>query len=101
MKLRDMLMLYNFRYYREDLYKDWESKAYDTQVIRIYLKDDITRNNKYIEFGVYDFSEDDYKLDIIENSLNEKILDTKVSCIYYDDQIEIFCIMLEPLDDES
>lgn len=92
MTLKEFLDLYNFRNYRSEIETD--SKKYDTTTIRIYLGESI-HNNDYIEFGIYDYSEDEFKEKLYTQFLNKDILKRKVVSIYYDDEIGIFCVELE------
>ncbi len=92
MTLKQLIDLYNFRNYRSEIETD--SKRYDTTTIRIYLGDSIHHNN-YVEFGIYDYSEDEYKEKLYTQFLNKDILKRKVFSIYYDDEINIFCVCLE------
>ena len=90
MKLLDVLMKYNFRYYRTDIPSGYEYKCEDTRIIRIYLDE-----NNYIEFGICDYYSDDNKKKTIENFINKDILQKEVSNFYQDYELETFCIVLE------
>ena len=92
MTLKQLIDLYNFRDYRTEI--ETENLRYDTSIIRIYLGETIHKDN-YIEFGIYDYSEDEYKEKLYTQFLNKDILKRKVVSIYYDDEIGIFCVELE------
>ena len=75
---------FNFRYcagYSNEFKKD----IWDTQIIRIHLPYDYDeyKDNEWFEFGVYDFSETEYKWDICKKVFNEEILKSYVSSIGY------------------
>ena len=91
MILKEILDLYNFRYYRSEL--QIESKKYDTNIVRIYLNDGSCSDYRYIEFGVYDFGNEDKEY-LYKKFINEKILKSKVNEIYFDDELNVFCIWL-------
>lgn len=95
MTLKQLLDLYNFRNYREDL--KFDRNKYDTVNIRIYLNDSIS-NNDYVEFGVYDYSEDEYKEDLYKKFIRKEILETKIQGIYFDYDLETFCVALEKVE---
>lgn len=90
--LNDILKLYNFRNYRSDL--EFESKRYDTYNIRIYLTDDIDSDCRYVEFGVYDYAEDDYKEKLYKSFIDEKTLKREVTGMCFDYMLETFCVWL-------
>lgn len=95
--LKDLLDLYNFRNYRSEI--EIESLRYDTSIIRIYLDEKIS-SHKYIEFGIYDFSEEEYKEEIYNEFINENTLKRKITSLYYDDNLSIFCIVLGDKENE-
>lgn len=95
--LKDLIDLYNFRNYRNDL--DLESLKYDTHTIRIYLGNSISSHN-YVEFGVYDFGEEEYKEDLYKEFLNEEVLKRKVESMYQDYELNIFCVLLGDKENE-
>ena len=71
--LRQLLNTYNFRLYNDS--QILESDKYDTQIIRIYPKED-NYSIFWFEFGLYSFGG---KLsDIYENILNKDILELNV-----------------------
>ena len=90
--LADFLDLYNFRNYRDEL--KFDSNKYDTYNIRIYLCDSIN-SSRYVEFGIYDYSEDEYKKEIYEEFINKEILKREVSNMSFDYDLETFCIWLK------
>lgn len=91
MKLRELIDLYNFRQYRDEI--KLESLKYDTNIVRIYFDENIGTNH-YVEFGIYDFGEDEYKQEIYETFINKKMLERKVESIYFDYDLNTFCIHL-------
>lgn len=92
MTLKKLLDLYNFRNYRTDV--EIDSKKYDTQTIRIYLDSEYAKSDRYVEFGVYDFSEDEYKEGIYTEFISAEALKREVEGIWYDEEIGIFCVWL-------
>ena len=95
LKLKDFLNLYNFRRYREDVP---EYKRNDTDIIRIYLDTNIGKN-RFIEFGIYDFSEDEYKENIYNSFLKDDILDTNIESINFDYDLNVLMIWLGDSDE--
>ena len=91
--LERFLDLYNFRNYRDDV--DSESKRLDTNTVRIYLSDEIGNSTKWVEFGIYDYSEDEYKQDIYKNFINKDTLKKEIVDMYFDYDLNTFCIMLK------
>ena len=90
MKLLDVLMKYNFRYYRTDIPSEFEYKREDTHIVRIYLD-----NDNYIEFGICDYYSDDNKKKTIEKFINEDVLQREVEHFYHDYELDTFCIILK------
>ena len=89
MTLYDFLMIYNFR----DGSKDTSKLDDNTQIIRIYPDDSKLISQDWIEFGVYDFSEDEIKAKTINIFLNSKILKKEVTSfrLNYDvDVVEVY-----------
>ena len=88
------MLTYNFRYYREDCKED--THRMNTSCIRIEYPIGSTypKGHEWIEFGMYDYGGNDYKLEQLKNVFNEKILDLYVSDFYYDDDLEIFVVRL-------
>lgn len=91
MKLREFIDIYNFRNYRDELKS--ENNKYDTEIIRVYF-DTFIGTNHYIEFGIYDFSEDTYKQGIYEKFIDKKMLERKIESMYFDYDLNTFCIHL-------
>ena len=93
LKLKDFLDLYNFREYRTDIPVEIDYKRNDTDIIRIYLDTSIS-TNRYIEFGIYDWSEDEYKESIYNSFLNKDILDANIESINFDYDLDVLMIWL-------
>ncbi|MBQ1496112.1 MAG: hypothetical protein IIZ40_02000 [Bacilli bacterium] len=91
--LERFLDLYNFRNYRDDVKN--ESKRLDTNIIRIYLSDEIGNSTKWVEFGIYDYSEDEYKQDIYKEFINKDTLKKEIVDMYFDYDLNTFCITLK------
>ncbi len=81
--LRSFLDLYNFR--------EMVESREDTQIIRIYSE----FPSKYIELGVNEWGYGVAKMEIIESTINKKMLDRIVRSFNYDNDRDIFCVMLE------
>lgn len=96
--LKQFLDLYNFRNYRPEL--DLESNKYDTAIIRIYLTTDIGSSSRYVEFGIYDYSENEYKEEIYREFINRELLERKVAGMCFDEDLGTFCITLQGENDE-
>jgi len=92
MTLKEFLDLYNFRDYRAEI--ETENKRYDTSIVRIYLTNDMS-NHDYIEFGIYDYSENEYKEFLYEKFIRKELLKTTVKGMYFDYDLNTFCIYLE------
>lgn len=88
--LRDLIELYNFREYGGDIS---EYKKCDTKIIRIYLGCSV--DNRYVEFGIYDFGPDYEKKYLCENFIRPDVLDREISYLEYDHELNVFCIHLE------
>ena len=82
MKFKEFIKTYNFRYVN-DL---GERSNLDTQTIRIYPAE--YERNKWFEFGVYDFSEEEYKMEICESVLNKEIMESYVEIISMNPDLE-------------
>lgn len=95
--LKQFLDLYNFRNYRPDL--DLDSNKYDTAIIRIYLTTDIGSSSRYVEFGIYDYSEDAYKEEIYREFINKETLEREIATMCFDEDLGTFCITLQGSDD--
>lgn len=91
MKLKEFLDIYNFRDFRPDVKS--ENGKFDTVVIRVYLNNELS-NHDYVEFGVYDFCENEYKQKLYEKFINKEILNSKVSSMYFDYDLNTFCVCL-------
>ena len=92
MKLKEFIDTYNFRNYRTDIQSGNDNDKYDTIVVRIYLSTD---ENKYIEFGIYDFSGNKYKKKIYEEFIDKKLLERKIASFSFDYNLNTFCVWLE------
>lgn len=86
LSLSQFLELYNFRHMREN--------KEDTQIIRIYTE----FPQKYVEFGVNEWSYGETKTEIIETVLNKKILERTVRSFNYDTERDIFAVFLEEIE---
>ena len=84
MKFKEFIKTYNFRYVN-DL---GERYNLDTQTIRIYPPSKDYERNKWFEFGVYDFSEEEYKIDICESVLSKEIMESYVESISMNPDLE-------------
>lgn len=96
--LKQFLDIYNFRNYRDNL--KFDNNKYDTNIIRIYLTDDIGGSSRYIEFGIYDYSEEEYKEDIYREFINKKILEKEIVGMSFDYDLETFCVTLKGEENE-
>lgn len=84
MKFKEFIKTYNFRYVN-DL---GERYNLDTQTIRIYPDNDDIGRNYWFEFGVYDFGEEEYKMDICESVLSKEIMESYVEIISMNPDLE-------------
>lgn len=78
------LQTYNFRYVSEN-----SKEEFNSQIVRIYPPTDQMERHRWFELGIYDFGEDEYKLDIAKQCLSKEILNSYV---------EFFCLT-EDLDE--
>lgn len=64
---------------------EFKRDIHDTRIIRIYLPQeyDEYKEDMWFEFGVYDFSETEYKWDICKKIFSEEILKSYVYSIQY------------------
>lgn len=76
---------YNFRYIN-DIQNDRYN--FDTTIIRIYPDKEGAGRDYWFEFGVYDFSETKYKMDICEKVLTKEIMDSYVQTISCNPELE-------------
>lgn len=86
MKLEQLLELYNFRLYRDDLQKNKEN----TDVIRIYLNYDT-----WFEFGIDDWGINEFKKSNINKILIKDILNRKVESFNVDSDSNTLFVYLE------
>ena len=91
---KQFMLTYNFRYYREDCKED--AHRMNTSCIRIEYPtgNDVYKSHEWLEFGMYDYGGNSYKLQQLKSVFNEKILNSYVSDFYYDDDLEIFVVRL-------
>ena len=92
MKLIDLLSVYNFRLYRDDLKTNYAKENSSTIRIVFYENDSFNRN--WFEFGVNDWCEREEVIKTIKKVLNKEMLDRKVDSIQVDD-LEILEITLK------
>lgn len=79
-RFKDFLETYNFRYLND--LKDINGDAsYDTQIIRVYPPSDSFNRHDWFEFGVYDYSETEWKIGICEKVLTKEILNSYVESV--------------------
>lgn len=91
MKLEELLELYNFRLYRDDLQKNKEN----TDVIRIYLNCDT-----WFEFGIDDLGETADKKEQLHTVLHKELLDREVEYIHTEDVTGMLLIYLKEKEDK-
>ena len=92
MKLIDLLSVYNFRLYRDDLRTNYAKENSQTIRIVFYEKDCFNRN--WFEFGVNDWFEKEEVIKTIKRVLSKEILNREVDNIQVDD-LEILEISLK------
>ena len=87
---KQFLITYNFRYVIDDT-----QEGLDTKIVRIYppQKEDYDHNN-WFEFGIYDFSEDSFKMSIALQCLSQEILNSYISSFHVDEKTSIFHVYL-------
>ena len=75
---------FNFRDYA-GYNNEFKKDVYDTKIIRIHLpyEYDEYKENEWFEFGIYDFSETEYKWDICKKIFSDEILKSYISSIGY------------------
>ena len=79
-KFKEFLETYNFRYLN-DLRESNGDASYDTQTIRVYPPSDSFTRNDWFEFGVYDYSETEWKMGICQRVLTKEIMDSYVESV--------------------
>ena len=78
---KQFIQTYNFRDINDTKRLPNGEYAEDTKTIRIYLPkiyDDFDLESKWIEFGIYDFGTNKYKIQICEEFLSDDILNSYV-----------------------
>ena len=93
MKLEELLNLYNFRLYREDLR---DNNKENSNTIRIYLD-----YENWFEFGIDDWCSDKTKEENIKKALNKSILEQEVESFKVDDDMDIFVVYLKEKSDKK
>lgn len=96
MKLKKFLMTYNFRYYDEN--QDSEDLKDGTYTIRIkpYINNKyIGMHDNHIEFGVYDWTLDSTKRKTIELCLSQQLLNSKVTEIRFNPDIQLVEVFVD------
>lgn len=83
--LIEFLLNYNFR-------KPVGENGFSTSIVRIYL-DNFPEN--WIEYGLYDFDNEENKNKRIRDSLNINLITRIVRSYYYDEDEEVFIIFLD------
>jgi len=92
---KQFLLTYNFR--------DWcgngtNTENETTQIIRIYPPEGengpYSIHHEWIEFGIYDFSADNWKERIAETFLSEKIMNSYIESFRIDDYTSILYVYL-------
>ena len=75
---------FNFRHYA-GYSNEFKQDIFDTKIVRIHLpyEYDDSNKNEWFEFGVYDFSEDEYKWGICQKIFSDEILKSYISSIGY------------------
>lgn len=92
MKLIDLLSVYNFRLYRDDLTTTYAKE--NSQTIRITFWEDEGFKRNWFEFGIYDYYQKEEVIKTIKKVLNKEILNREVDNIQVDD-LEILEITLK------
>lgn len=85
MSFKQFIYTFNFRYYDDS--KRGENNKEDTLIIRIHYSfddDDIIDDDCWFEFGVYDFGSKDITWEYCCRFLNQKILNSYITCIRFD-----------------
>ena len=77
---KQFIYTYNFRYINDIKNGDYDN---DTCIIRIYPPSEMMSEKKWFEFGIYDFSGEDYKWKICEEVLSKEILNSYVEQICF------------------
>ena len=92
---KQFLSTYNFRNFVDN---GVNTENEDTQIIRIYPPTGengvYSNHHEWIEFGVYDFSTDHWKMHIAETFLNERIMNSYIESFHIDDYTSILYIYL-------
>ena len=92
---KQFLSTYNFRNF---VGNGVNTENEDTQIIRIYSPTGengvYSNHHEWIEFGIYDFSTDYWKMRIAETFLNEKIMNSYIESFHIDDYTSILYIYL-------
>ena len=70
----------------------------DNSIIRIYYGSDY-KKGMYIDIGWYDYFNKDTVWDVLENSLNKKILDSVVTDFQYNEDYLCFEVYLQSKED--
>lgn len=89
---KQFLLTYNFRYVLDN-----SEEGMDTAIIRIYppsTEDNLKYNNYWFEFGIYDYSEDSWKIKIAEECLSQEILNSYISSFHVDEKTSTFHVYL-------
>ena len=93
---KQFMLTYNFRYYREEC--KTENDRLDSHIIRIkYPVDKNYIDYEWFEFGMYDYSGEDYKLKQIKRIFSNEILNMYVYDISYQEDLNevIVCLGYE------
>lgn len=88
---KQFMNTFNFRNINDTKRKSNGEYLEDTKIIRIYspkIYDSFDLENKWIEFGLYDFSTNNYKNKIMGEFLSKEILDSYVDEIRIEDNGE-------------
>lgn len=88
MILKDLLNLYNFRLYRDDIQSNYLKE--DTSTVRIYIDIDM-----WFEFGICDWSNNEVKRESIEKILTKDILNKEVDYFNVNDENNLFSVHLK------
>lgn len=89
---RQFILTYNFRDINQFNNDD---DQFDTSIIRIYLPNDEFHKHEWFEFGIYDFSEDSFKMEMCERIFSKEILDSYIASFEYNDSHEnVFTVYL-------
>ena len=78
---KQFIYTFNFRYYDDS--KRGECNKEDTLIIRIHNHEEVTFEDCWFEFGIYDFSCKDTTWDYCCKFLNENVLNSYVDCIKF------------------